>query len=51
MFEKGFMYKYGLQPVDMLEAENLDDGSFTSSFKGGMDSLKAIGQGGTIIIL
>ena len=45
MFEKGFMYKYGLQPVDMLEAENLDDGSFTSSFKGGMDSLKAIGQG------
>jgi hypothetical protein len=45
MFERGFMYKYGLQPVNMLEAENLDDGSFKSSFKGGMDSLKAIGQG------
>ena len=45
MFERGFMYKYGLQPVNMLEAENLDDGSFHSSFKGGMDSLKAIGQG------
>ena len=45
MFEKGFHYKYGLQPVDMLEAENLDDGSFHSSFKAGWDSTKAIGQG------
>ena len=45
MFEKGFHYKYGLQPVDMLEAENLDDGSFKSSFKDGWDSTKAIGQG------
>ena len=45
MFEKGFNYKYGLQPVDMLEAENLDDGSFKSSFKAGWDSTKAIGQG------
>ena len=44
MFEKGFNFKYGLQPVDMLELENLDDGSFHSSWKSGWDSLKAIGS-------
>ena len=45
MFEKGFRFKYGLQPVDMLEEQNLDDGSFVSSWKAGWDSVYAIGQG------
>ena len=45
MYERGFAYKYGLQPVDMLEMENLDDGSFHSSWKAGWDSMYAIGQG------
>ena len=45
MFEQGFNFKYGLQPVDMLEMENLDDGSVKAGLKGGWDSLKAIGQG------
>jgi len=45
MFEQGFNFKYGLQPVDMLEMQNLDDGSVKAGLKGGWDSLKAIGQG------
>jgi len=43
MFEKGFHFKYGLQPVDMLKMKNLDDGSTVSAFKAGWDSTKAIG--------
>ena len=34
-----------MQPVNMLKMKNLDDGAFTSSFKAGWDSVKAIGQG------
>jgi hypothetical protein len=45
MFEQGFNFKYGLQPVDMLEMQNLDDGSVKAGLKGGWDSLKSIGQG------
>ena len=45
MFEKGFLFKYGLQPVNMLEMENLDDGSFKSGFKRSYDNIKALGQG------
>ena len=45
MFQQGFNFKYGLQPVDMLEMQNLDDGSVKAGLKGGWDSLKAIGQG------
>jgi len=45
MFEKGFLFKYGLQPVNMLEMENLDDGSFISGFKRSYDNMKALGQG------
>ena len=45
MFENGFLFKYGLQPVNMLEMENLDDGSFVSGFKRSYDNMKALGQG------
>ncbi len=45
MFENGFLFKYGLQPVNMLEAENLDDGSFKSGFKRSYENIKALGQG------
>ena len=43
MFEQGFHYKYGLQPVNMLDPQYLDDGSTASAFKAGWDSTKAIG--------
>ena len=45
MFEKGFLFKYGLQPVNMLEMENLDDGSLVAGFKRQYDNMKALGQG------
>ena len=43
--EKGFAFKYGLQPVNQLELDNLDDWHLTSGFKKGWLSTKAIGQG------
>lgn len=43
--EKGYAFKYGLQPVDMLELENLDDWVLTSGLKKGWLSAKALGQG------
>ena len=43
MFEQGFHFKYGLQPVNMLDPQYLDDGSTASAFKAGWDSTKAIG--------
>mgnify|MGYP003146273658 CR=1 FL=1 len=43
MLSNGFNFKYGLQPVNVLEMENLDDGSFTSSYKAGWDATKAMG--------
>jgi len=43
--EKGFAFKYGLQPVNQLELDNLDDWHLTSGFKKGYLSAKSIGQG------
>ena len=43
MFEQGFHYKYGLQPVNMLDPQYLDDGSTASAFKAGWDATKAMG--------
>ena len=43
MFEQGFHYKYGLQTVNMLDPQYLDDGSTASAFKASWDSTKAIG--------
>jgi hypothetical protein len=43
--EKGFAFKYGLQPVNQLELDNLDDWHLTSGLKKGWLSTKAIGQG------
>tara|TARA_R110000744_G_scaffold117411_5_gene219550 strand:- start:9892 stop:17496 length:7605 start_codon:yes stop_codon:yes gene_type:complete len=45
MFEKGFLFKYGLQPVDMLQPENLDDGSFKAGLKKSYKNIKALGEG------
>ena len=45
MAEKGFAFKYGLQPVNQLELENLDDWHLTSGLKKGWLSAKSIGQG------
>ena len=39
----GFEYKYGLQPVDMLQPDNLNDNAFVSSAKSTLTNLKAIG--------
>jgi len=43
--EKGFAFKYGLQPVNQLELDNLDDWHLTSGLKKGWLSTRAIGQG------
>ena len=43
--EKGFAFKYGLQPVNQLELDNLDDWHLTSGLKKGWLSSRAIGQG------
>jgi hypothetical protein len=43
--EKGFAFKYGLQPVNQLELDNLDDWHLTSGLKKGWLSTKSIGQG------
>jgi len=44
MVGEGFAYKYGLQPVNMLEPDNLNDNSFTSGAKGAILTLKQIGN-------
>ena len=44
MFGKGWRYKYGLKPVDMLHEDNLDDGSFKASIKQTWDWTKANGM-------
>ena len=43
MVGEGFAYKYGLQPVNMLEPDNLNDNSLTSGAKGSILNLKQIG--------
>ena len=44
MVGEGFAYKYGLQPVNMLEPDNLNDNAFTSGAKGAILTLKQIGN-------
>jgi len=41
---KGYAYEYGLQPVNQLELDNLDDYYITSGAKKGWLSAQAIGQ-------
>lgn len=43
MVSNGFAYKYGLQPVDMLQPDNLNDNAFVSGVKGAVNTLKSIG--------
>ena len=43
MMGQGFAYKYGLQPVNMLEPDNLDDNAFVSSAKSTVKNLQGIG--------
>ena len=45
MFNKGYLYKYGLDPVRYDDPQNLDDWNFTAGLKSGYDSLKSIGSG------
>ena len=45
MMEKGYAYKYGLDPVYQLDEDNLDDNAFVAGAKSSMDTLKQIGQG------
>jgi len=43
MMGEGFAYKYGLQPVNMLEPDNLDDNAALSSAKSTIKNLQGIG--------
>ena len=45
MYEKGFGYMYGLNPVNLLEEDNLNDNAFVAASKSAVDTLKQIGQG------
>ena len=45
MAEKGFAYKYGLDPVYLLDEDNLNDNAFVAGAKSSIDTLKQIGQG------
>ena len=45
MAEKGFAYKYGLDPVYLLDEDNLNDNSFVAGAKSSIDTLKQIGPG------
>ena len=45
MFNKGYLYKYGLDPVRYDDPTDLDDWNFTAGAKSGFDNLKAIGSG------
>ena len=45
MAEKGFAYKFGLDPVYLLDEDNLNDNSFVAGAKSSIDTLKQIGQG------
>ena len=44
MFGKGWRYKYGLKPVNMLNEDNLDDGSFHAGVKQTWDWVKSAGM-------
>ncbi len=45
MAGQGWLYKYGLDPVYLLDEENLDDNSLQAGAKSAVDTLKQIGQG------
>ena len=45
MFGKGYGYKYGLDPVNLIEPDNLNDNAFVAGTKSAVDTLKQIGQG------
>ena len=45
MAEKGFAYKFGLDPVYLLDEDNLNDNAFVAGAKSSIDTLKQIGQG------
>tara|TARA_R110000772_G_scaffold268625_1_gene396872 strand:+ start:1856 stop:9493 length:7638 start_codon:yes stop_codon:yes gene_type:complete len=45
MFGSGYAFKYGLDPVNLLEEHNLDDNAFVAGAASSMDTLKQIGQG------
>ena len=45
MYNKGYLYKYGLDPVRYDDPQNLDDWNFTAGVKSGYDNLKSIGSG------
>ena len=45
MYGKGWGYMYGLNPVNLLEEDNLNDNAFVAASKSAIDTLKQIGQG------
>ena len=45
MYDRGYLYKYGLQPSYYQDNSNLDDWALTAGIKSGYDNLKAIGTG------
>ena len=40
MASQGYMYKYGLDPVNLLDEDNLDDNAFQAGAKSSVDTLK-----------
>ncbi len=40
MAEQGWLYKYGLTPVSIIEEDNLDDNAFVAGAKSSVDTLK-----------
>jgi hypothetical protein len=45
MAENGFAYKFGLDPVYLLDEDNLNDNAAVAAGKSAIDTLKQIGQG------
>ena len=45
MAEAGYAYKFGLDPVYLLDEDNLNDNAFVAGSKSSIDTLKQIGQG------
>jgi hypothetical protein len=45
MYDRGYLYKYGLQPSYYQDNSNLNDWALTAGIKSGYDNLKAIGTG------
>ena len=45
MYGNGYAYVYGLNPVNLLDKDNLNDNSIQAGAKSAMDTLKQIGAG------